>query len=49
VSEDEFVSSLATRIIELTPQGIVNLSGNYEDYLQQLAMEETTAVRKIAC
>ncbi len=35
VSHDrEFVSSLATRIIELTPQGIVNFSGSYEDYLQ---------------
>jgi ATPase subunit of ABC transporter with duplicated ATPase domains len=35
VSHDrEFVSSLATRIIELTPTGIVNYSGSYEDYLQ---------------
>ena len=35
VSHDrEFVSSLATRIIELTPQGVVNFRGNYEDYLQ---------------
>lgn len=34
VSHDrEFVSSLATRIIELTPTGIVDFSGNYEDYL----------------
>ncbi|MDD5275305.1 MAG: ABC-F family ATPase [Methylovulum sp.] len=34
VSHDrEFVSSLATRIIELTPHGIVDFSGNYEDYL----------------
>jgi ATPase subunit of ABC transporter with duplicated ATPase domains len=34
VSHDrEFVSSLATRIIELTPQGIVDFNGNYEDYL----------------
>jgi ATPase subunit of ABC transporter with duplicated ATPase domains len=34
VSHDrEFVSSLATRIIELTPNGIVDFSGNYEDYL----------------
>ncbi|MEQ1740722.1 MAG: ABC-F family ATPase [Methyloglobulus sp.] len=39
VSHDrEFVSSLATRIIELTPKGIVDFNGNYEDYLasQQL-------------
>ncbi len=34
VSHDrEFVSSLATRILELTPQGIVDFSGNYEEYL----------------
>ena len=47
VSHDrEFVSSLATRIIELTPHGIVNFSGNYEDYLQRQAMAETTAARQ---
>lgn len=35
VSHDrEFVSSLATRIIELTPTGVVNFSGSYEDYLR---------------
>jgi ATPase subunit of ABC transporter with duplicated ATPase domains len=35
VSHDrEFVSSLATRIIELTPKGIVDFSGNYDDYLR---------------
>jgi ATPase subunit of ABC transporter with duplicated ATPase domains len=34
VSHDrEFVSSLATRIIELTPSGVVDFSGNYEEYL----------------
>jgi ATPase subunit of ABC transporter with duplicated ATPase domains len=34
VSHDrEFVSSLATRVIELTPTGIVDFNGNYEDYL----------------
>ena len=34
VSHDrEFVSSLATRIIELTPNGVVNYTGNYEEYL----------------
>jgi ATPase subunit of ABC transporter with duplicated ATPase domains len=34
VSHDrEFVSSLATRIIELTQTGIVDFNGNYEDYL----------------
>ncbi|MBK8162905.1 MAG: ABC-F family ATPase [Gammaproteobacteria bacterium] len=36
VSHDrEFVSSLATRIIELgTPRGVVTFNGNYEDYLR---------------
>jgi len=34
VSHDrEFVSSIATRIIELTPNGVVNFSGTYEEYL----------------
>jgi len=34
VSHDrEFVSSLATRIIELTPDGIIDFRGTYEDYL----------------
>ncbi|MFP4416720.1 MAG: ABC-F family ATPase [Chitinispirillaceae bacterium] len=38
VSHDrEFVSSLANRIIELTPRGIVNYTGNYEDYLEAQA------------
>jgi len=35
VSHDrEFVSSLATRIIELTPTGIVDIHGGYEEYLR---------------
>ncbi|MEW6613171.1 MAG: ABC-F family ATPase [Pseudomonadota bacterium] len=35
VSHDrEFVSSLATRIIELTPAGAVEYVGSYEDYLR---------------
>ncbi|MDH5424894.1 MAG: ABC-F family ATPase [Gammaproteobacteria bacterium] len=38
VSHDrEFVSSLATRIIELTPTGVVNFSGTYEEYLASQA------------
>ncbi|MGZ8946349.1 MAG: ATP-binding cassette domain-containing protein, partial [Methylococcaceae bacterium] len=38
VSHDrEFVSSLATRVIELTPHGIVDFNGNYEDYLNSQA------------
>ena len=35
VSHDrEFVSSLATRIIELTPTGVVDFSGTYDEYLR---------------
>ena len=35
VSHDrEFVSSLATRIIDMTPSGIKDFSGSYEDYLR---------------
>ena len=35
VSHDrEFVSSLATRIIELTATGVTDFHGNYEDYLR---------------
>jgi ATPase subunit of ABC transporter with duplicated ATPase domains len=35
VSHDrEFVSSIATRIIEITPSGIVDFRGNYESYLE---------------
>ena len=35
VSHDrEFVSSLATRIIDMRPEGIVDFGGNYEDYLR---------------
>ncbi|WP_116895751.1 ABC-F family ATPase [Pseudomonas syringae] len=35
VSHDrEFVSSLATRIIELSPSGVVDFSGTYDDYLR---------------
>ena len=34
VSHDrEFVASIATRIIELTPEGIVDYHGSYEEYL----------------
>jgi len=41
VSHDrEFVSSLATRIIEMTPSGIVDFHGGYEDYLRSLDTEQ---------
>ena len=35
VSHDrEFVSSLATRILEITPEGVRDFTGNYDDYLK---------------
>jgi ATPase subunit of ABC transporter with duplicated ATPase domains len=40
ISHDrEFVSSLATRIIEMTPDGINDFKGNYEDYLRYQGIE----------
>jgi len=39
VSHDrEFVSSLATRIIDMKPDGIVDFSGDYEDYLRSQSL-----------
>jgi ATPase subunit of ABC transporter with duplicated ATPase domains len=41
VSHDrEFVSSLATRVIELTPSGVIDFRGTYEDYLQSQDTEQ---------
>jgi ATPase subunit of ABC transporter with duplicated ATPase domains len=41
VSHDrEFVGSLATRIIEMTPTGIVDFKGNYDDYLRSQGLEQ---------
>ena len=46
VSHDrEFVSSLATRILELTPTGIVDFRGTYEDYLLSQGMGEFKPVQ----
>ena len=40
VSHDrEFVSSLATRIIELTPDGVVDFNGSYDEYLHSQGIE----------
>jgi ATPase subunit of ABC transporter with duplicated ATPase domains len=39
VSHDrEFVTSLATRIIDMQPTGLVDFKGNYEDYLRSLGV-----------
>ncbi len=40
VSHDrEFVSSLATRVLEITPDRVIDFSGNYEDYLRSKGIE----------
>ncbi|MFY9997625.1 MAG: ABC-F family ATPase [Leclercia sp.] len=40
VSHDrEFVSSLATRVIEVTPERVVDFTGNYEDYLRSKGID----------
>ncbi|GAB6043745.1 ABC-F family ATPase [Endothiovibrio diazotrophicus] len=40
VSHDrEFVSSLATRVIEMKPEGIVDYRGGYEEYLRSQGVE----------
>ena len=40
VSHDrEFVSSLASRIIEITPEKVIDYNGNYEDYLRSQGIE----------
>ncbi|MCL2895169.1 ABC-F family ATPase [Brenneria tiliae] len=40
VSHDrEFVSSLATRILEMTPNRVIDFTGNYEDYLRSQGIQ----------
>ncbi|WP_409420150.1 ABC-F family ATPase [Pseudaeromonas sp. ZJS20] len=40
VSHDrEFVSSLATRVLEITPDKVVDFGGNYDDYLRSQGIE----------
>jgi len=47
VSHDrEFVSSLATRIIELSATGITNFNGSYEDYLRDVNSEGEQVLNK---
>ena len=45
ISHDrEFVSSLATRIIDMTPEGVVDYGGGYEDYLRMQLGNENARV-----
>ena len=46
ISHDrEFVSSLATRIIEMTPDGVIDFTGTYDEYLR---MQDTDEKSKVA-
>jgi ATPase subunit of ABC transporter with duplicated ATPase domains len=45
ISHDrEFVSSLATRVIDLTPDGVVDYGGTYEEYLRSQIANGTAQV-----
>jgi ATPase subunit of ABC transporter with duplicated ATPase domains len=49
VSHDrEFISSLATRIIEITPDGVNNFKGSYDEYLRSQGIEEAGLQRAVA-
>ncbi len=46
VSHDrEFISSLATRIIEITPGGVNDFKGSYDEYLQSQGIVENIQLR----
>lgn len=48
VSHDrEFVSSTATRILEITPERVIDFSGNYEDYLRSKGSSKLLSVALI--
>ncbi|WP_275097228.1 ABC-F family ATPase [Sedimenticola hydrogenitrophicus] len=48
VSHDrEFISSLATRIIEITPAGVVDFRGSYDEYLRSQGIEELNRQRSV--
>ena len=49
VSHDrEFISSLATRIIDITADGVTDFKGTYEEYLRSLGIEEARPQRAAA-
>ncbi len=46
VSHDrEFISSLATRIIEITADGVADFKGSYDEYLRSQGIEASTRLR----
>jgi len=41
VSHDrEFISSLATRVIDMTADGVIDFKGSYDEYLRSQGIEE---------
>ena len=49
VSHDrEFVASLATRVIEMKPDGIVDFHGSYDDYLRSQGVAELQVPRRMS-
>ena len=49
VSHDrEFVSSLATRVIEMKADGVVDFHGGYEDYLRSQGVAELPVPRRMS-
>ena len=49
VSHDrEFISSLATRVIDMTADGVVDFKGSYEEYLRSQGIEEVKLQRIVA-
>jgi ATPase subunit of ABC transporter with duplicated ATPase domains len=48
VSHDrEFISSLATRIIEITADGVIDFKGSYDEYLRSQGIEEFARQRAV--
>jgi len=48
VSHDrEFISSLATRVIDMTPDGVVDFKGSYDEYLRSQGIEEIKLQRAV--
>ena len=48
VSHDrEFISSLATRIIDITADGVTNFKGSYEEYLRSQGIEDNFRQRAV--
>jgi ATPase subunit of ABC transporter with duplicated ATPase domains len=50
VSHDrEFISSLATRIIEIAPDRVINFKGSYDEYLLSQGIEQKAPLQSTLC